>query len=61
MKLMKVLNCRITLNQLVSKRQNSQQQFWQLESNEDLVKSSIEKKKKMRTQIIEMHANELVR
>lgn len=57
---MKVLNCQITLNQLVSKRQNSQQQFWQLESNEDLVKSSIEKKKKRRTRI-EMHANELVR
>lgn len=46
MKLMKVLKCWITSKQLVSKRQNSKQQFWQLESNEDLVKPSIGKKNK---------------
>lgn len=43
MKLLAVLNCWITLNQLGSKIENIQQQFWQLESNEDLVKSSIKK------------------
>lgn len=43
MKLMKVLNSWAALKQPVSKRQKSWQQFWQLESNEDLVKASIEK------------------
>lgn len=40
---MKVLNSWAALKQPVSKRQKSRQQFWQLESNEDLVKSFIEK------------------
>lgn len=64
MKLRKVLNCWINLNQLVSKRQNSQQQFWQLESNEDFLKFSLRKKKKKpkpRIYVIEMHVNEIVR
>ena len=43
MKLMKILNSWAALKQLVRKRQKSWQQFWQLESNEDLVKPSIEK------------------
>lgn len=46
MKLMKVLNSRAALKQLVSKRQKSWQWFWQLESNEVLIKPFIERARK---------------